>query len=153
LTYASFAMAGAAAAWGGLAAAGHATPARMATVGVAAVVAMVVLSIDLTGTTPLYPGSVNSRAGVPRIVLAQDRCAGASDCVQVCPSEVLRMHGSPPRVVIDAPDACIACGACIVQCPEDALYFRFLDGRVVEPATVRRTRLNLLGERTVRLSP
>lgn len=61
------------------------------------------------------------------------------------------MEGTPARVVIGDPDACIACGACIVQCPEDALYFRFTDGRVVEPSTIRRTRLDLLGERSVRL--
>jgi hypothetical protein len=38
-----------------------------------------------------------------------------------------------------------------VQCPQDALRFRFADGRVVEPATVRTTRLNLLGRRSTPL--
>jgi len=118
----------------------------------ASVIAMLVLSMDLTGTTPLYPGSVNTRAGIPRIALEPTRCTGASDCVQVCPSEVLGLTGSPARVVVEAPNACIACGACIVQCPEDALYFRYADGRIVEPSTIRRTRLNLLGDRTVDVS-
>ncbi len=153
LTYGSFALAGAAIGWGVLEVADQSSPLRMATVGGAAVLTMLVLSIDLTGTTPLYPGSVNTRAGAPRIKLAPDRCTGASDCVQVCPSEVLRLEGSPARVVIDNPDACIACAACIVQCPEDALYFAYPDCRIVEPATIRRTRLNLLGDRTVDVSP
>ncbi len=152
LTYGSFALAGAAIGWGTLAAADQATPVRLATVAGTAVVAMLVLSIDLTGTTPLYSGSVNTRAGAPRIELDAARCTGAADCVQVCPSEVLRLEGSPAQAVIDHPVACIACAACIVQCPEDALYFRFPDGRIVEPTTIRRTRLNLLGDRTVDLS-
>ena len=152
LTFGSFALAGAAVGCATLAVANQLTPLRMTTVGVAAVLAMLVLSIDLTGTTPLYPSTVNTRNGAPRIVLDVARCTGATDCVQVCPSEVLRMAGSPARAVVDTPDECIACGACIVQCPEDALYFEYPDGRIVEPATLRRTRLNLLGERTVQLS-
>jgi NAD-dependent dihydropyrimidine dehydrogenase PreA subunit len=152
LTYGSFALAGAAIGWGVLAVADQSSPLRMATVGGAAAAAMLVLSIDLTGTTPLYPGSVNTRAGAPRIALDAARCTGASDCVQVCPSEVLRLTGSPARAVIGTPDACIACAACIVQCPEDALFFTYPDGRTVDPATIRRTRLNLLGDRTVTVS-
>jgi len=152
LTYGSFALAGTAIGWGALAAADQSTPWRMAVVCCASVIAMLVLSMDLTGTTPLYPGSVNTRAGIPRIALEPTRCTGASDCVQVCPSEVLGLTGSPARVVVEAPNACIACGACIVQCPEDALYFRYADGRIVEPSTIRRTRLNLLGDRTVDVS-
>ena len=145
LTYGTFALTGAAIGWASLAVAreSHPSPLQMVTVGGAAVVAMLVRSVDLTGTTPLYPGSVNTRAGVPRIVLAADRCTGAADCVQVCPSEVLRLEGGPPRAVVEAPGACIACAACIVQCPEDALYFAYPDGRTVDPATIRRTRMNL----------
>jgi len=44
------------------------------------------------------------------------------------------------------------CGACIVQCPSDALRFRRPDGRVVEPETIRTTRLNLLGSRSIDVS-
>jgi NAD-dependent dihydropyrimidine dehydrogenase PreA subunit len=149
LTYGSFALAGAAIGWGVLAIAHGITPVQVATVAGAAAAAMLVLSIDLTGTTPLYPGSVNTRAGAPRIALDAARCTGASDCVQVCPSEVLRLTGSPARVAIETQDACIACAACIVQCPEDALFFTYPDGRTVDPATIRRTRLNMLGDRTV----
>ena len=155
LTYGTFALTGAAIGWAVLSIACQSSPSLLqtATVGGAAVLAMLVLSVDLTGTTPLYPGSVNTRAGTPHIELDAARCTGASDCVQVCPSEVLRMTGDPSRAVVDTAEACIACGACIVQCPEDALFFAYPDGRIVMPATIRRTRLNLIGERTVRISP
>jgi NAD-dependent dihydropyrimidine dehydrogenase PreA subunit len=125
-------------------------PAR-ALVILSSVLAMVILSVDITGTTPLYPGSVNARGGTPEISLDVKRCTGATDCIQVCPSAVLRLSGNPPRAVIATPAACIACAACIVQCPEDALYFTYPDGRIVEPSTIRRTRLNLIGDRTVQV--
>jgi NAD-dependent dihydropyrimidine dehydrogenase PreA subunit len=132
---------------------GAATPARLIVVAIAAVVAMVGLSVDLSGSTPMYPSTVNAAvAGVPGIILDVDSCTGAADCVQVCPWDVLHLTGNPTRAEIADPDACIACGACIVQCPEDALYFAFPDGRVVAPATVRSTRLNMLGQRTVEVS-
>jgi hypothetical protein len=41
--------------------------------------------------------------------------------------------------------------ACIVQCPRDALRFRYEDGRIVESAKIRRTRINMEGRRTVQL--
>ncbi len=111
-----------------------------------------VLSVDLAGTTPDHPSTVNTRGGTPRICLDPDRCTGAADCVQVCPAEVLRLSGSPPLAVIADEAACIACAACIVQCPEDALFFTYPDGRIVEPATVRSTRLNLLGDRSIEVT-
>ena len=45
------------------------------------------------------------------------------------------------------------CGACIVQCPFDALSFRSPEGGVVAPATVRKFKLNLLGNRRVAPRP
>ena len=44
---------------------------------------------------------------------------------------------------------CIRCGACIVQCPEDALYFEDEKGLRVQPDTIRRFKLNLMGRRAV----
>jgi len=154
LTYAMFAAVGSVVGAGALVLLGAFSPARLTVVAIASVVAMVVLSVDLAGSTPMYPSSVNaSVAGVPGIRLDVDRCTGAADCVQVCPWDVLHLTGNPPRAEIADADACIACGACVVQCPEDALYFAFPDGRVVTPATVRSTRLNMLGQRTVEVSP
>jgi NAD-dependent dihydropyrimidine dehydrogenase PreA subunit len=151
-TYASSALIGAAIGTGGLALLGPVVPHDAAIVAGASLLAMLVLSMDLTGTTPDHPGTVNTRAGTPQISLELDRCTGAADCVQVCPWEVLHLTSNPPRAEIADPDACIACGACIVQCPENALFFTMPDGRVIEAMTIRSTRLNLLGERSVELS-
>lgn len=119
---------------------------------VAAFAAMGILSVDLAGTTPWYGSHINTRRNQARIELRSDRCTGAADCVQVCPRGVFSMNGGDHKVRIARPLDCMQCGACIVQCPEDALCFRFGDGRVVEPATIRTTRMNLVGERTVRVN-
>lgn len=135
-----------------LAAAGEASPGAVLAWTATCLVSMGLLSLDVAGTTPLYPSSANTLAASARIDLAVDRCTGAAECVQVCPKGVLEMNGRARRVEIRRPEACIACGACVVQCPEDALRFRFPDGRTVEAATIRSTRTNLLGRRTVRVS-
>jgi NAD-dependent dihydropyrimidine dehydrogenase PreA subunit len=111
--------------------------------------AMAVLSIDLAGTTPWYASYINSFHNTPQIELVAELCTGAAECVQVCPRDVLKMNGRRRKVEISKPDQCIQCAACIVQCPEDALRFSYDDGRVVEAATIRSTRLNLLGRRTI----
>lgn len=153
LTYAAFAAAGAAVGAGVLSLLDALSTISLIVMVIAAAVAMVVLSVDLAGSTPMYPSTVNARVGgVPGIFLEVDRCTGAADCVQVCPWDVFSMTNKPRNAEIVDPGACIACGACIVQCPEDALYFCFPDGRVVAPSTVRSTRLNLLGARTVDIS-
>jgi NAD-dependent dihydropyrimidine dehydrogenase PreA subunit len=118
-------------------------------VGVASAAAMAILSIDLAGTTPWYGSYINTFRNRAQIELVADRCTGAADCVQVCPRGVLEMNGAVRKAEIVRPDDCIQCGACIVQCPTDALRFRYDDGRIVEPATIRRTRMNMVGRRTV----
>ena len=132
-----------------LTALGSASPHHLFLAGIAAVVMIGVLSVDFAGTTPWYPSYINSFHNMPAITLAEERCTGAADCVQVCPRDVLEMDGRRRKVRIARPDNCIACGACIVQCPEDALLFRYPDGRTVEATTIRATRLNMLGRRTV----
>jgi NAD-dependent dihydropyrimidine dehydrogenase PreA subunit len=119
--------------------------------GVAAVVAMAMLSIDFAGTTPWYGSYINTFRNKAHIDLVADCCTGASECVQVCPRNVFRMNEFKRKVEVVRPDDCIQCGACIVQCPRDALRFRYDDGRIVEPATIRRTRMNMVGRRTIQL--
>jgi NAD-dependent dihydropyrimidine dehydrogenase PreA subunit len=149
LTYGGLALVTFAAGGEGLLALGAARPATLAGLAAACILAAGVLSLDLAGTTPWYPSTINSFRNHFDVELVEDRCTGAAECVQVCPREVLAMDGRRRKVVLARPEACIRCGACIVQCPEDALRFRFSDGRIVEPATVRRTRLNMLGRRAV----
>jgi ferredoxin len=46
-------------------------------------------------------------------------------------------------------ERCVRCGACVVQCPMDALSFEDESGRRVEPETIRRYKLNMMGRRAV----
>lgn len=148
-TFALFAMGGAAigatAAWG----MDLATPARLAVIGGGGLVAMGILSVDLAGTTPWYGSYINTWHNVARIELVPERCTAAADCVQVCPCDILQMQKGARQVAVARGDQCIQCGVCIVQCPKDALRFRYDDGRVVEADTIRHTRMNLVGRRTV----
>ena len=123
-------------------------------VGLGAVIAMGVLSVDLAGTTPWYGSYINTFRNVARIELVPERCTGAATCVLVCPRNVLVMGNGPTarKVSVTRPTDCIQCGACIVQCPSDALRFRYENDRVVEAMTVRSTRMNMLGRRTVEVN-
>lgn len=149
LTFGGGALLGTLAGAGVLGLLGSLDVARLLALAGACAAAMGILSIDAAGTTPWYPGNVNGLGNRYGIDVVPERCMGAAECVQVCPRDVLVMDGPRRRVTIARPDECIRCGACIVQCPDDALRFRFDDGRVIEPATVRRTRVNMLGRRTV----
>ncbi len=146
-TYGGAAVAGFAAAASALTALGAVSAASLISVAATAFAAMIVLSLDLAGTTPWYPSTINSFRNSFAIELDEARCTGSAACVQVCPCDVLAMTGKRHKVAIRHPDACIRCGACIVQCPEDALHFRFYDGRIVDAQTVRTTHLNMLGRR------
>jgi NAD-dependent dihydropyrimidine dehydrogenase PreA subunit len=149
LTFGAFAAVGFAAGAGVLAALGSATSGHLWLAVGTAIVAMGVLSVDLAGTTPWYGSYINQFHNEAHVDLVAERCTGAAQCVQVCPRNVLEMNGHLRKVEIKRPDQCIQCGACIVQCPDDALRFRYDDDRVVEAATIRRTRMNMLGRRTV----
>jgi len=149
LTYGAFAILGTGIGAAVMLLLGAPTPRNLALQAVASVLAMAVLSIDLAGTTPWYPSTINTFRNFAHIDLEPERCTFAGDCVQVCPAEVLRLDGPTRKVVIARPDACLQCGACIVQCPSDALRFRYPDGRIIPPAAIRSTRMNMLGRRTV----
>jgi NAD-dependent dihydropyrimidine dehydrogenase PreA subunit len=151
LTFAVIAVAAALAGSALLLALGGATPAHLAAVAGASFLTMAIVSIDLAGTTPWYGSYINTYHNVAHIELIADRCTGAAECVQVCPRDVLRMNGRQHKVEIGNSSQCIQCGACIVQCPEDALRFRYDDGRIVEAPAIRRTRMNMLGRRAVKV--
>jgi NAD-dependent dihydropyrimidine dehydrogenase PreA subunit len=152
LTHGVFALGAFAVGAGLLALGDYAATVSLTGLGVACAASMAVLALDLAGTTPWYPSTLNSIKNHFDLELVEDLCTGAADCVLVCPREVLAMDGRRRKVRIVQPDRCIRCGACIVQCPSDALQFRFPDGRITTPATIRRTRLNLLGQRAIEIS-
>jgi 2-oxoglutarate ferredoxin oxidoreductase subunit delta len=61
-----------------------------------------------------------------KITILEEWCKGCTICVEVCPTDVLKMESVGTRwqgsiaVVIDA-DACIACMQCELQCPDFSL--------------------------------
>ena len=132
-----------------LAALASAASGSLLLIAVGAALSMGILGIDLAGTTPWYGSYINTFRNVAHIELVPERCTGTATCVLVCPKDVLAMNGPARKVDIVRPEDCIQCGACIVQCPTDALRFRYQDDRVVEAATIRTTRMNMLGRRTV----
>lgn len=136
----------------GLALLGPVVGHEIASLAFANVVAMLVLSVDLAGTTPWYPSTINMTGNRFSLELDAGRCTGAAACVMVCPRDVLAMDGRARKVRISRPEACLRCGACVVQCPSDALGFRFDDGRFVPATRIRRTRMNMLGRRSIEMS-
>ena len=106
------------------------------------------LTFDYTGSTPIEGGSHFKEARW-HITLDAERCKGVYFCWQVCPEACFEKREELRKVEISHSDRCIRCGACVVQCPTDALSFEDERGSRIEPATIRRFKLNLLGQRTV----
>ncbi len=111
-------------------------------------VVVLVLSMDLMGSTPVYKSGLHEDS-LLSVVLDKEKCRGAGFCEEVCPRNCYRM--SADRRVATMPGAvrCVQCGACIVQCPFDALHFRSPKGEMIPPESIRRFKLNLLGKRLV----
>lgn len=114
----------------------------------AAIAISALLTFDYSGSTPIEGGSHFKEARW-HITLDLDRCKGVYFCWQVCPEACFEKREDVRKVELAHSDRCIRCGACVVQCPTDALSFEDERGRRIEPATIRRFKLNLLGQRTV----
>jgi NAD-dependent dihydropyrimidine dehydrogenase PreA subunit len=141
------AAAAAAAAFGLVWSAGGATAALAAAL-IAPAALLAVLTYDYTGSTPTQGGS-HFEERRWHIVLDAERCRGVFSCIEVCP-EVCFERQSEPRIAIHAhSERCIRCGACVVQCSQDALAFEDEAGGRIEPETIRRYKLNLMGKRAV----
>lgn len=149
ITFGFFALMGSLVGWSVLYAINAADTRSLLLSSIGAVIEMLALSVDLAGTTPLYGSYINTFKNHARIELVNERCNGSADCLLVCPRSVFRMNGEKHKVDIVSGEDCIECGACIVQCPRDALRFRYDDGRVVEAPTIRKTRMNMVGKRTI----
>lgn len=117
--------------------------------GLGATIEMLALSVDIAGTTPWYGSYINTFRNNAHIDLVKNRCNGSADCLLVCPRNVFKMNGLEHKIDIVSGEDCIECGACIVQCPSDALRFRYDDGRIAEASIIRKTRMNMLGRRTI----
>lgn len=117
--------------------------------GLSSLVVVLLLSLDLMGSTPLYKSGLHEERRLG-IALDTERCKAAGLCEQVCPTDVFDVDYDRGLATLARVEQCVQCGACIVQCPWDALYFQTPSGEVVTPDTVRRFKLNLLGRRLVR---
>jgi ferredoxin len=104
---------------------------------------VLLLAIDLAGSTPLYKSWLHDDRRY-RVVLEAEQCTGCGRCAQVCPRGVFVVE---EVAVLLRSERCEQCGACIVQCPTDALAFLTPSGERIAPETIRRYKLNLMGKR------
>lgn len=114
--------------------------------GLASLVVLLILGIDVAGSTPVYKGGLQEDR-LLSIALDAEVCEGVGVCEDVCPANVFEVDYDEHLASLARPDLCVQCGACVVQCPFDALYFQSPKGDAVTPDTVRRFKLNLLGSR------
>jgi len=117
--------------------------------GLASLVVVVLVSIDLMGSTPLYKSGLHEDR-LLTVRLDLERCKGAGFCEDVCPRDCFEVDKAQHTARRPRAEACVQCGACIVQCPFDALSFVTPDGGVIPPATIRTHKLNLMGQRVQR---
>lgn len=48
-------------------------------------------------------------------------CIGCGECVQSCPTDVLRLNDRNGKASIQYPEDCQLCGLCSMYCPVDAI--------------------------------
>jgi len=113
-------------------------------------IAVLLLSIDLMGSTPVYKSCLHEDR-LLRVILDEKKCRGAGFCEQVCPRNCYEVDRNRHIAIMPRAGRCVQCGACIVQCAFDALYFKSPKGEVIRPETIRRFKLNLIGKRLVKL--
>lgn len=118
--------------------------------GFASLIVILMLSIDLAGSTPVYKSGL-LEGGLFNIVLDEGKCRGVGFCEAVCPRDCHEIDEKRHIATIPRAERCIQCGACIVQCPFDALYFGSLRGGMIPPEDIRQFKLNMMGKRLVKV--
>jgi NAD-dependent dihydropyrimidine dehydrogenase PreA subunit len=116
--------------------------------GLASFVVVLLLSIDLRGSTPVHKSAL-LEGGLFTVVLDEGKCKGAGYCEQVCPRNCYEVDKTRRMATMPRADRCVRCAACIVQCPFDALCFKSAKGESIPPETIRKFKLNLMGKRLV----
>ncbi len=116
--------------------------------GFASLLVILIISIDLMGSTPLYKSGLHEDRML-KVRLDVEKCKGAGFCEQVCPRDCYEVDHRQHTARIPRADLCVQCGACIVQCPFDALQFVSPGGDILTPETIRKHKLNLIGKRLV----
>ena len=116
--------------------------------GLSSFIILLIIGLDLMGSTPMYKSGLH-KDRLMHISIDEDLCKGAGFCEQVCPTNVFSIDHQEKMALLPRQDQCVQCGACIVQCPFDALYFQNPNGEILTPATIRKFKLNLMGDRKV----
>ena len=93
-------------------------------------VIIMMISIDLMGSTPVYKSGLHEDRFL-RVFIDREKCKGAGFCEQVCPRNCYQVDKKHHVATMPRADQCVQCGACIVQCPFDALCFKNPEGEVV----------------------
>ncbi|MBL7073831.1 4Fe-4S binding protein [candidate division KSB1 bacterium] len=109
-------------------------------------IVVLVLSLDLMGSTPVYHSGLHEDR-LLKVILDEKKCRGAGFCEQVCPRNCYGVDSNRHMAAMPKTERCVQCGACIVQCPFNALYFKNPKGEIILPDTIRKFKLNLLGKR------
>jgi NAD-dependent dihydropyrimidine dehydrogenase PreA subunit len=109
---------------------------------------LALLTFDYPGSTPIEGGSHFAERRW-HIVVDPERCRGVFSCFEVCPEACFEKQQEPRLAFHAHSERCIRCGACVVQCPQDAVHFEDENGQRIEPETIRRFKLNLMGKRAV----
>jgi len=118
--------------------------------GISSLAVLLLLNIDLMGSTPLYKSGLHEDRFL-KVILDEDKCKGAGFCEQVCPKNCYEVDKVKHIATVPRADECVQCGACIVQCPFDALYFKSPNGEILPPESVRKYKLNLIGKRLIKV--
>ena len=118
--------------------------------GIILLIVVLILSLDLTGSTPIHKSGLHEDR-LLKIVVDGEKCKGAGFCEQVCPRNCYEIDKDRHIATMPGGDRCVQCGACIVQCPFDALYFKNQEGEIIPPDMIRKFKLNLLGKRFVKV--
>jgi ferredoxin len=116
--------------------------------GLAALVVVIVVSVDLSGSTPVLKSGLHPDR-LFQVSLDKEACITCGICERVCPRNCFQIDYYQHMETIPGAARCVQCGACIVQCPTDALCLRGPKGEVVLPETIRTFKLNLMGSRAV----
>lgn len=112
---------------------------------------MLLISMDLAGSTPLYKSGLHEDR-LLHVDLNAETCKGRAMCWEVCPKNCYVIDAAAHKAAIAKPDECVQCGACIVQCPEDALAFVSPAGHRIPPEAIRMYKLNMVGVRATSIA-
>ncbi len=116
--------------------------------GVVSFVVVLVLSLDLMGSTPTYKSGLHEDRFFT-VSIDEEKCKGAGFCERVCPRGCYEIDSARHLAKMAGAERCVQCGACIIQCPFDALCFKSPKGDMISPETLRKFKLNLMGKRVV----